>query len=237
MVTQNVQHYKFEAKPELVNIIDEPVTFAVLKKILHFPCTDIFTNGQTFVICYSNAPYPIWIWCKRPYDEKDTKLIADILKVEFLDKGDFRLIISEDLLTELAKTHHVFAKMTEKMQLLSYELRTILPINHPCDGHMRKVQIEEIDTLAQLYKDACMEMEGHDFTLEHCKNMVTNFVQNDSLFVWVNYDGNIVATTSTSADGNYAKIAFGFDFSKVFNCVGRHYTFSLSVLNFFNEVY
>ena len=203
-----LQHYKFEAKPELADIIDEAATFAVLKKILNFPCTDIFTNHQTFVICYSNAPYPVWIWCKHPYDEKDTKLIADILKTEFLDKGDYRLIISEDLLQELSKTHHVFAKMHQKMQLFSYELRQINAIDHKCDGQMRRPKPTEIDTLAMHYHNASNEMEGHDFSMEDCKNIVEGYMQNDELFVWVDDNDEITATANKILDGNYAKIAF-----------------------------
>ena len=206
--TPALQHYKFEAKPELADIIDDSVTFAVLKKILRFNCTDIFTNHQTFVICYSNAPYPIWIWCKRPYDEKDTKLIADILKAEFLDKGDYRLIISEDLLQELSKTHHVFAKMHQKMQLFSYELRQINAIDHKCDGQMRRPKPTEIDTLAMHYHNASNEMEGHDFSMEDCKKIITGYMQNDELFVWVDDNDQIIATVNKTLDGNYAKIAF-----------------------------
>ena len=203
-----LQHYKFEAKPELADIIDESATFAVLKKILRFNCTDIFTNHKTFVICYSNAPYPVWIWCKRPYDENDTKLIADILKAEFLDKGDYRLIISEDLLQELSKTHHVFAKMHQKMQLFSYELRQINAIDHKCEGQMRRPKPTEIDTLAMHYHNASIEMEGHDFSMEDCNKIITGHMQNDELFVWVDDNDQIIATVNKILDGNYAKIAF-----------------------------
>ena len=203
-----LQHFKFEAKPKLVNIIDEPVTFAVLKKILHYNCTDIFTNGQTFVICYSNAPYPIWVWCKQPYDASDIQTIADVLKFEYLDKGDYRFIISEDLLEEIAKIHHVFAKMRENMSLFAYELRQINTINHKCNGRMRRPKEAEIDKLATHYHNASIEMEGHDFTIEHCKNTIAGYMQNDELFVWVDDDDKIVATVNKIVDGNYAKIGF-----------------------------
>lgn len=208
MVTQNVQHYKFTSKPELVNIIDESVTFAILKKILHYNCTDIFTNHQSFVICYSNAPYPIWVWCKQPYDANDIQTIADVLKVEFWDKGDYRFIISEDLLQEIAKIHHVFAKMHQNMQLFSYELRQINAINYQCDGHMRRPKPTEIDTLAMHYHNASIEMEGHDFSMEDCKKIITGYIQNDELFVWVDDNDEIVATVNKILDGNYAKIGF-----------------------------
>lgn len=208
MVTQNIQHYKFTSKPELVNIIDESATFAILKKILHYNCTDIFTNHQSFVICYTNAPYPIWIWCKHPYDTNDIQTIADVLKVEFWDKRDYRLIISEDLLQEIAKIHQVFAKTHKKMSLFSYELRQINTINYKCDGHMRRPKPTEIDTLAMHYHNASIEMEGHDFSLEDCKKIITGYIQNDELFVWVDDNDEIVATANKILDGDYAKIAF-----------------------------
>ena len=203
-----LQHYTFEGKGELANIVDEVITYSVLRNILHYPCTDIFTNGQSVIICYSNAPYPIWVWCKRPFDEQDVQAVVHTLKTHYLEKGNYRFIISEDLLDEIAKIDNMFSNMTTRLELLSYELKNIKKIDYPCAGQMQKATMEQLDALASMYKDACYEMEMHDFTMEHCKATVTGMIQNDNLFFWVNDENKIVATVAKSTDGNYAKIAF-----------------------------
>ena len=86
------------------------------------------------------------------------------------------------------------------MQLFSYELRQINAIDHKCDGQMRRPKPTEIDTLAMHYHNASIEMEGHDFSMEDCKKIITGYMQNDELFVWVDDNDEIIATVQ---DGIY----------------------------------
>ena len=58
------------------------------------------------------------------------------------------------------------------------------------------------------YHNASNEMEGHDFSMEDCKKIITGYINNDELFVWVDDNDQIVATVRKNLDGNYAKIAF-----------------------------
>ena len=208
MVSQNLQHYKFQARPELANIIDDTITYSVLCQILAYQCTDIFTNGKSIVICYSNTPYPVWVWCKTPFDKQDIATIAHTLKTHYLEKGPCKFIISEDLLIELAKVDDAFGGLITRMQLLSHELTEINSIKRKCDGQMQKATLEQVDKLALLYKDASYEMEGHDFSIEHCKNVVVNFVQNDNLYVWMDHGNQIVATVGTTVSDKVARIGF-----------------------------
>ncbi len=203
-----LQHYTFQSKGKLANIVDDAITYSVLRKILHFTCTDIFTNDKSVVICYSNAPYPVWVWCKKPFSKQDVQSIAHTLKNHYLTRGNYRFIISEDLLAELTKADEIFGNLTVKMELLSYELRDINKIGYPCSGQMQKATMEQLDKLALMHKDACYEMEMHDFTMEHCKSTVMEMMQNDNLYIWVDDENQIVATVTKSIDSNYAKISF-----------------------------
>ena len=138
---------------------------------------------------------------------QDVQAIAHTLKDHYVAKGDYRFIISEHLLAELAKVESVFGGLHTNMQLLSYELTQINSIDRKCNGQMQKATMEQVDQLALLYKDAGLEMEGHDYSIEHSKNVVTNFIQNDKLYVWMD-NNQIVATVGATIDGEFARIGF-----------------------------
>ena len=43
---------------------DNAITFSVLANILHGTCTMTVTDTESFILCYSTAPYPVWVWCR-----------------------------------------------------------------------------------------------------------------------------------------------------------------------------
>lgn len=207
-------HYKNKSNFQLVEIIDDSITYSVLKKILQVKCTDIYTNNESFIICYSNYPYPIWIWCKDLTNDDDILLISNILKNDYISKGKYSFIMNEELLKKLKDIDNSFSKLTYKMDLLSYKLTDINQITNNCDGFMIKATIDDVDYLAEINKDAHYEMENLEFSLEECKKKVIELINNDNLYVWKNKDDEIVATINKSIDGIYVKIGLVYTVPK-----------------------
>ena len=57
-------HLKNASNIELSKQLEGDITYSVLFRILQNDCTDIFYN-EGVIICYSNPPYPIWVWNNR----------------------------------------------------------------------------------------------------------------------------------------------------------------------------
>lgn len=203
----NVIHYINKSNKNLINIIDDSITYSVLKNIMQYNCNDIYTNNESIIICYSNPPYPIWVWCKDISNKEDILSISNILIKEYISKGKCNFIISEYLLNELIKVNDIFKKLIYKMELLSYKLEEINNINYKCDGYMRKATMKDVDYLTLINKDAHYEMEGFTFSLDECKNKVIDLINHDNLYVWCNDNHEIVATTNVLVDGIYSKIS------------------------------
>lgn len=209
-----IVHNKNQSNSQLIDIIDDSITYSVLKKILQSNCTDIYTNNESFIVCYSNYPYPIWVWCKDVANKDDVILISNILKNNYISKGKYNFIMNEELLNKLIDIDNSFKGLNHKMDLLSYKLIEINNITNKCDGFMRKASIEDVDYLAKINKDAHYEMEKFTFSLEECKNKVIELINNDNLYVWCNKDNEIVATINKSIDGNYVKIGLVYTVPK-----------------------
>ncbi len=201
-----LKHYQNSSCPELVALIEaETITYSVLMKILQGPCVDIFTDHKNVVVCYSNPPYPVWVWCRDPEDSAAIMEIASCLETK-LPLHTVRCCIMPAAIAEkLRATGDYFRDVKPGMGLLSYRLDNIRKIGHPCEGSMSLVEEAEIESLLDVWHDMHMEMEGMDQTREHCMETMRRMVDGKCLFAW-RVGGEIVALTARSDQGIYSKI-------------------------------
>lgn len=192
----------------LHKLVENDISFSVLYKILQHKCTDVFSNGTTFIVCYSNPPYPVWVWCANVQNTGDVVQIAKYLKQNYLQKGKYSFIMENSLFESLKLVDSDFCSLQTQMQMLSYRLDDVKQISRPVDGTIRLAVVSDVDVLAKIYQDANLEMEGLSFFIEHCKKMVQEQIENGELFVMVDQTNGIVATTFATVQGNYGKISF-----------------------------
>lgn len=200
-------HFKNTSCKEAAKLVENDLSFSVLYNILHFNCTDIFTNNKSIVICYSNYPYPIWVWVKDINNQEDVNTVKDCLKNYYLLKGDYNIIIEDELLSKLCECDDYFKNTKIKMDLLSYRLDNLVEISYDVDGYFGLAKIEDLDYLAVLFKDMYYEMEHLEFSIEECKNKVIDHINKKTLYVWYNGLDEIVCLTSKGAFGEYSKIS------------------------------
>lgn len=104
-----LQHYKNQACPELGELIQEDaITYSVLLKILRDSCCDILTDHRNVVVCYSNPPYPVWVWCRDVGDDGAVMEIAHCLKEQLPLNTVRYCIMSEALLQKLREADLFF---------------------------------------------------------------------------------------------------------------------------------
>ncbi len=197
---------KEQLKTSLHKLIEDNITYSVLSKILQGKCTDIYTNNQSFIICYSSYPYPIWVWCKDINNGEDISSIAKYLKESYLTKGKYNIILRSDLLEKLKETDPIYHNLSLKMEVLSYKLDELNKIKRFNEGMMRLASNNDLEVLAKIKKASYLEMEGFEFTLEECKNKTLEQIKNGVLYVWVNPNDEIIATASIRLDGKYASV-------------------------------
>lgn len=203
----NLIHYSNTSNKEVVNLINKDITYSVLTRILQNTCTDIYTNNESVIICYSFPPYPIWVWCKDITNKEDVNSVCNCLKDNYLSNGKYNIILSHELLNELKRIDSIYKDLSLKMELYSYQLDKINEIAYPCDGKIELANSSNLKELTYIFKDMFFEMEGFSFDLEECKNRVMRHIENQTLFTLKNENDEILAITSKSDDGVYAKIS------------------------------
>ena len=202
-----LQHFQNQSCPALAGLMqEETITYSVLIKILQGPCRDIFTDHENVVVCYSNPPYPVWVWCRDPEDEATVMEIAVCLK-ERLPLHTVRACIMPAALAErLMLADGYFREAKPGMGLLSYRLDHINKIAYPCGGYMSFVEENEIPDLIDVWHAMHMEMEGIDQSREHCAETMARKIGARELFAWRTEDVKIMALTGRADQGKYSKI-------------------------------
>lgn len=202
-----LQHYQNQSCPEAAQLMrEEAVTYSVLMKILQGDCRDIFTDHENVVVCYSNPPYPVWVWCRDPEEKQAVMDIAMCLKEQLPLHTVRACIMSSALAERLKDVDEYFRDAKAGMGLLSYRLDHLNTIGHPCEGSMSPVEETEISGLIDVWHDMHMEMEGMDQTREHCVETMHRKVSDRSLFAWRIENGTIVALTGRGDQEQYSKI-------------------------------
>lgn len=206
-MAKKLDHYKNSSNVQLRSLIKKEISYSVLYSILGYNCTDIFTDNDSIIICYSNFPYPVWVYCKDINNVQNVSLIADCIKNYYFNKGIFNIMLSDELLEKLVELDDIFSKVKVKLELLSYKLNELLDVTHSCDGHMELANEKDLELLSIMIKDMAFEMEGFVFSLEESKQKALEFIKNKTLFAWKNNNDEIVALTSKGRIENYSKVS------------------------------
>ena len=93
MSTTQLLHLKNASNIELSKQIEGNITYSVLYRILQNNCTDIFYNGESVIVCYSNPPYPIWVWCRDASKKNDIISIANCIKTNYPLDENYNIIM------------------------------------------------------------------------------------------------------------------------------------------------
>lgn len=202
-----LQHYCNQSYPELAELLkEEAITYSVLIKILQGQCTDIITDHENMIVCFSGEPWPVWVWCRDTENRTAVLEIARCLKESFPLEQGYDIILSHALLEKLRGADEYFCTAKDGMGLLSYRLNEINSIEYPCQGSMSLVREDEILGLVDTWQDMHTEMEGRSFTPQHCEQSIRRMVAEKCLFAWRKDTGEIVALTGRGNQPPYSKI-------------------------------
>ena len=202
-----LKHYQNQSLPQLAQLLrGEAITFSVLIQILQGECTDIFTDHENVIVCYSCHPWPVWAWCRDAECEENVMEIARCLKEHYPLEQGYEINLRYELLEALKKQDGYFQSAKRKLGLLSYRLDQIETLEYPCGGTMGLVREEEISSLVEVWQDMHLEMEGRMLTLEHCRDSIQRRAEEKRLYAWRGCDGKILALTARNDMGQYSKI-------------------------------
>ncbi len=209
----DLQCYRATPTPHLAALIeqspnpDDAITFSVLTRLVRNPNIVTFTDETGIIICYSNPPYPVWVYARQPYTDTMVATIRDCLLTHLPLSAGHCYCMTPELYQRLCDNDARFAKTKLQMGLISHRLDVLNPIDHPCDGGVALAKESELPLLTCLWHDLSMEMEGFDLSPTVCEGKVRGLLSDGALYTWRNAAGEIVALTSRRPFGTYGKVS------------------------------
>ena len=186
-------------------------TFFVLKRLLGGDNTLLLSDHERLIICFSNDPFPVWIWTPEGAPDEDLERAYMICRDNGLMDGDHRFNIKYELADYFIKRAAEDGLTFEiETNMFAYDNPEPIKPKDVCEGSIHQCTSDDIDALVEL-----MDMFHHaidmDYeTLEEYRIKAEEGVKYGSLYVWKDASGKTVSCCNWRPTGELASIGLVF---------------------------
>ena len=195
-----------------IKILDEDrYTFFVLRRIIGGTCRLLLTDHERLIICFTDNPFPIWIWTPNDASEAEMEKAYQIASEHSLLNGAYRFNLKYDLAKFFIDRAAADGKsLSVCMNMLAYDCRNPVKPTMIADGSIHRCGIEDLDELVD-FIDLFQKEVGIDQKDRDGYRMDAEaFINAGNTFFWKNEKGNHVASCKFAPDGNMASINLVF---------------------------
>ena len=198
-------------------VIDEKLlkkdeySFFVLTRIIKGVCRLTVTDKENFIVCYSSAPYPVWIWLPDGASEELQELVYQTVKENFeIEKYRFntKYFFAEYM---IRRSNEEKKPLKIAQNIFSYRCFQAVAPQKIADGGFavaKQEDLEEIVTLSEYFhNDVGIDKKSRAEYREKAEAQI----KAEQFFLWIDGQGEIVATCT-------------YNVSEEKGCVGRVYT-------------
>ena len=185
----------------------DPYTFGVLRRIIGGECELLLTDHQRIILCYTTAPFPVWIWTPDDLTEKEAEQVYQLIAENgFLSSGHQMNIKYSlaDFLIRRAEQDGKTLRIT--MNMFAYDCPAAIPPAIPADGKVHRCTPEDTDTLTD-FIGRFHEETGVDIrTREAYHADAEAFIQSGDVYFWLDADGTPAASCKLTPEGEYSTV-------------------------------
>lgn len=176
-------------------------TYSVMHKILGQPCEKIVTDHERLILCYSGAPYPVWVWMPDDAAEDELERAWRVMREAF--PWDARFIVKEAL------AEYVLAagpEMRETMRMFAYGCETPVPPQKSVAGDYGAAQWSDTALVARwigaFHRESGVDVQDEAAYLAEAEQLTGM----KRLFLWRDEQGKPCAMCGVRQDGDRASI-------------------------------
>lgn len=187
-------------------------TFSVLSRVLHGQCRCVRTDHERFILCHTMRPYPVWLWTPDGISETEKEQAWQVAAETLPMAEGFRYNLKYELAEYFiarAKEEGIQAHIATNM--FAYDCPEAIAPSNPTDGSLRVCTLADKEEAARLIFQFHDAVAADRMSLEDCRALAQQRIEDGGFFFWKNADGDVVACCSrTIHDG--------------LGCVGSVYT-------------
>lgn len=183
-------------------------SFATLIKILPTECSLAITDSKRFIICHSRNPFPVWIWLCEDVKEDELELVYQLTKKNFEFSNGYKFNMkqnSADFFQSRCEKDGINLKIS--MNITAYCCPKPIPPSRTAKGFFAPAGLEDLD-LAVAYMDQFhRELNLDQEDMEAYKDKALSLINNQTLFFWIDENGEKIAMASYTINGNVGAVS------------------------------
>lgn len=205
------------------NVVDtglfagDELTFAVLTAIVNNKCTFVITDNDRFVICYSSAPFPVWLWTASDVSEAEKEEIWELCRREDILPGASEKynITCYNMKYDLAdffmgKAKEAGIPMDITMNMLVYECFEAKKPTRQADGEKYNMTEDDLVDVTQFIWQFKQDIGTDIEELDACREKAKDLIGRENFFLWKNAEGKNVAMCNYNVEGDLARVGLVF---------------------------
>ena len=182
-------------------------TFFVLKRILGTECSLIITDHERLIICYTGAPYPVWIWTPDGASDEEYEKAFQIAKENGLLDGKHSFNVKYELADYfIRRAVDENLKLTITMNMYAYDCPKANEPASEVDGHIYACTEKDVDDLTDFLELFHEEVGVDKKSIEEYREDAQKCARTGRLFFWVDGQGKKIACCQYGPTGDMASL-------------------------------
>lgn len=199
-----MQTYTHASLPQAAALLKkDKYTFSVLSRILQGTCELIMTDHERLVICYSQSPFPVWIWMPEDASEAEMERAWQILCAEFPYGAGFRYCARSDFAQYVMRRAEAQGEtLAVEKNLLAYHCPELVPPGRRAEGCLCTASMDELKLATAWEGEMRRECGAEILPDDSIRAELTELIEKKQLFIWKN--GGCTAMCYVRINGNVA---------------------------------
>lgn len=190
---------------------NDKYTFFVLRRIIGGKCELLLTDHERLIICFTCAPFPVWIWTPDDASEAEMERVYRTALKHSLLSGEYRLNLKYDLANYFIERAAVDGKkLSVSINMFAYDCPNPVKPTKAVDGFLYRCGIKDVEELIDFMDLFHKEIGINQKDRDSYRADAETFINTQNMFFWKNERGNNVASCKFAAQGNMASINLVF---------------------------
>ena len=185
-------------------------TFFVLGRVMGGQCELLLTDHEKLIICFTCAPYPVWIWTPDEASDADMERTYQIAVKHSLLSGEYHVNLKYDLANYFIKRAAADGKrLSISLDMYAYDCHELIKPT-AADGFIHQCNDDDLEELVD-FLDLFHEETGVDKTdRDSYRAHAKTYIDTGNMYFWSNTQGCHVASCKFAPNGNMASINLVF---------------------------
>ena len=188
-------------------------TFFVLTRIMTRNCTLLLSDHSRMIICYSQSPFPVWIWTADDVSQEEMETVYKISDENgFLD-GNHGINMKYELAEYFIKRADGEGKKLSILKnMFAYDCPKLVDeaVLTKVDGKPHLCTLNDLEDVTDFKEKFHNELQLDMTDRDHYRKDSQALIEDGHMYLWKNADGTYVASCDFRVTNNMASIGLVF---------------------------